>query len=119
MQHLHPASAGRKNRSRRAGTVFVTFLAWFCPILQGRYAMVLRKLHSRRVFRWLRGVLWAAMLAACLVLPACSAPQLRGEPFPEDESAAILRKLRRSDVSDRSHAFSNKARQIDRDLGFH
>lgn len=80
--------------------------------------MTLRKFRFRGAFGWLRGGLWAAMLAACLVLPACSAPQLRGDPFPEDESTRLLQKLRRADATDRSHAFSNKAQQIERDLGF-
>lgn len=42
---------------------------------------------------------------------------LRGEPFPDDPMSQLARRLRRVDEHSQSFAFSNKARQIDRDLG--
>ena len=63
--------------------------------------------------RW-RGL---ALLVACLGLSGCTNLDLRGQGFPESELTNWVGQVRRSDTTGRSFAFSNKARQIDKNCG--
>ena len=58
-----------------------------------------------------------ALLAACLGTSGCANLNLRGEYFPDNDLANLARQMRQVDELGPSDAFSNKARQIDRDLG--
>lgn len=57
------------------------------------------------------------LLLACLAVVGCGSMDLRGERFQEDELATTARQLRRADQHTRPFSFSNKARQIEEDLG--
>ena len=52
-------------------------------------------------------------------LGCCSSPNwnLRGNPFPEDELSGTVRQLRPDDQQTQAFGFSNKARQIEKDVG--
>jgi len=58
-----------------------------------------------------------AALAACLGISGCTNLNLRGERFPENELSTWAREVRGADETSPSYAFSNKAREIDRNLG--
>lgn len=47
----------------------------------------------------------------------CRSVDLRGEPFPDDPLSRAGRQLRIPERDSESFAFSNKARQIERNLG--
>jgi hypothetical protein len=66
-----------------------------------------------RIGRW--SGLGAMVLG--LSLAGCTSLNLRGEAFPEDETSTWFQQMRRSESLGQSHAFSNKARQIDTNLG--
>jgi hypothetical protein len=74
--------------------------------------------HSLLVGRSLLGR-WCrlAVLVACLGVLGCTNLNLRGDPFPENELSTVARQMRQVDDLGQSHAFSNKARQIEQDLG--
>lgn len=57
------------------------------------------------------------VLAASLGILGCANLNLRGTGFPENDLADWGRTVRGADAEETSHAFSNKARQIDRNLG--
>ena len=57
-----------------------------------------------------------ATLVACLGM-GCTSLNLRGEGFRENELSGWARQARQAEDLGPSRAFSNKARQIDRDLG--
>lgn len=67
----------------------------------------------------LRAAAWLCVATATLLLPAsgCAPMNLRGEPFPQEPMSDLVQRLRQVDERAQSFAFSNKARQIDRDLG--
>ena len=58
-----------------------------------------------------------ATLVVCLGLSGCTSPSLRGDGFPEDDLSTWAGRMRLADELGQSHAYSNKARQIDRNLG--
>ena len=58
-----------------------------------------------------------AVLVVCLGMAGCSNLNLRGEPFSDNELSNVAGQLRQADATGPSDAFSNKARQIDRNLG--
>ncbi len=58
------------------------------------------------------------MLAACLGLAGCARFNLRGDPFPEDDISALSRQLRPHDTNAEAWGASNKALQIENDLGY-
>lgn len=62
---------------------------------------------------------WLLATAASIlvVVSGCAGMNLRGEPFPEEPMSEMVQRLRKVDGQAKSFAFSNKARQIDRDLG--
>ncbi len=60
---------------------------------------------------------WLAVLVVCLGQSGCSNLNLRGEGFAEDDLSNLARQARRADDVGHSDAFSNKARQIDANLG--
>jgi len=60
---------------------------------------------------------WCAALVACLGMSGCTNLNLRGGSFPENDLSSWGRQMRGADALGLSQAFSNKARQIDRDLG--
>ena len=61
---------------------------------------------------------WAlAATVACLGLSGCANLNLRGEKFREEEMSSLARQLRQVNGQGQSFAFSNKARQIDQNLG--
>lgn len=57
------------------------------------------------------------LLAASLGMLGCTNLDLRGGGFADNDLAEWGRKARGVDFQEPSHAFSNKARQIDRNLG--
>ena len=59
----------------------------------------------------------ALAAVACLLLSGCASWNLRGESYPEGEMSQMVQQLRPPDGEGDSFAFSNKARQIDRNLG--
>jgi hypothetical protein len=61
--------------------------------------------------------LCVAAASILLAAPGCARMNLRGEPFPEEPMSDMVQRLRQVDDQAQSFAFSNKARQIDRDLG--
>jgi hypothetical protein len=68
-----------------------------------------------RITRWLG----LGLVAACLGLSGCnSLESLRGEGF-KDSSSEQVRRFRESDGDTQFLGFSNKAREIERDLGAH
>lgn len=58
-----------------------------------------------------------ALLLVCLGLAGCSNLDLRGERFSDNELSNLAGEMRHSDATASSDAFSNKARQIDKNLG--
>ena len=58
-----------------------------------------------------------AVLVVCLGTSGCSRLNLRGEPFSDNELSNFAGEVRQADATGPSDAFSNKARQIDRNLG--
>jgi hypothetical protein len=59
-----------------------------------------------------------AALAVCLALSGCCVEMnLRGEGFPQNDLADLAGDLRGADGEDDPAAFSNKAKQISRNLG--
>jgi hypothetical protein len=67
------------------------------------------------ITRWLG----LGLVAACLGLPGCnSLESLRGEGF-KDPSSEQVRRFRGTDGDTPFMGFSNKARDIERDLGAH
>ncbi len=60
------------------------------------------------------------LLLALLASGACRplVEELRGPPFPEDPTTATLRALRANESGEKTFGFSQKAREIERDLGF-
>ena len=71
---------------------------------------LVRRFPLGRLSAWL-------VLGAALGMVGCTSLNLRGHGFPENDLAEWGRKARGADVQGTSHAFSNKARQIDRNLG--
>lgn len=57
-----------------------------------------------------------AAVLICLILPGCANLNLRGEAFPESETWSLGGQARGSDGTSESRAFSNKARQIDKNF---
>ncbi len=74
---------------------------------------ILSLLKKARIGRWC----CAAVLAASLGLPGCTSVNLRGDAFPDNELSGFARQVRGADTSGKSLAWSNKARQIEQDLG--
>jgi len=71
---------------------------------------------------WLRALLAMPValhvsLVACCLIAGCRGVDLRGEPFPDDHLSRAGRQLRVPERESESFAFSNKARQIERNLG--
>ncbi len=58
-----------------------------------------------------------AVLIVCLVTAGCSNLNLRGERFADNELSNFAGELRHADTAGPSDAVSNKARQIDKNLG--
>ncbi|MHB8902492.1 MAG: hypothetical protein ACYC6Y_27335 [Thermoguttaceae bacterium] len=59
---------------------------------------------------------WTA-LALCLSLTGCASQNLRGGAFADDEWSTMPRSMRPADDQGLPTAYSNKARQIERNLG--
>lgn len=58
-----------------------------------------------------------ALLAGCLGMSGCTNLNLRGDGFTDNELSNLARQVRGGDHPGQSDAFSNKARQIDMNLG--
>lgn len=58
-----------------------------------------------------------AVLAVCLGVSGCTNLNLRGDGFTDNELSNLAGQIRGGDQTVQSDAFSNKARQIDRNLG--
>ncbi len=58
------------------------------------------------------------LVVACLAVAGCCSWNLRGDGFPEDELTSMPKHFRPTDPDGEAFAFSNKARQIERNLGF-
>jgi hypothetical protein len=57
------------------------------------------------------------VLVVCLGASGCSKLDLRGDSFSDNELSNFAGQMRQADSAGPSDAFSNKARQIDRNLG--
>lgn len=62
---------------------------------------------------------WIVALLACLGLSGCAGFDLRGESFKEDELSGTARQLRPRENKNEAWGTSNKALQIEKDLGFY
>jgi len=58
-----------------------------------------------------------AVLAGCLGISGCTNLNLRGDSFPDNGLSNLAGQIRGGDQAAHSDAFSNKARQIDMNLG--
>jgi len=56
-------------------------------------------------------------LVTCCLIAGCRSVDLRGEPFPDDPLSRAGRQLRVPERESEPFALSNKARQIERNLG--
>lgn len=74
-------------------------------------------LTPNRAIRTLRHVAVSTLLLLGLMLPGCTKSNLRGETFAQDEWSTLPQALRRADHPGSATAYSNKARQIERNLG--
>ena len=64
------------------------------------------------------GLSLAALAAAALLaVGGCANLNVRGDSFPDNSMSDLARRLRQVDGQAQSFAFSNKARQIDENLG--
>jgi hypothetical protein len=59
-----------------------------------------------------------ALIVACLSASGCTGWNLRGEPFSQDELTTLPQQFRTTDPDGEAFTFSNKARQIERNLGY-
>ena len=59
----------------------------------------------------------SALLLLGLMLPGCTKANLRAMRSPQDEWSTLPQSLRRADQPGSASAYSNKARQIERNLG--
>lgn len=70
--------------------------------------------HSQRpVLRLAR----AMLLAGCLALPGCTIPDIRGDKFPEDDWSGFAQQVRPRDTATEAWGATNKALQIEQNLG--
>jgi len=60
---------------------------------------------------------WTAAIVACLGLSGCASLNLEGEAYPVGETSSFVRQFREANGQGQSFAFSNKARQIEANLG--
>lgn len=67
--------------------------------------------------RGARALVVGAAVALLFGSWGCSSPALRGEPFPDDEAFRWSGRQRPTDAATDPFGFSNKARQIEGDLG--
>jgi hypothetical protein len=59
-----------------------------------------------------------AILTLSLAISGCCSPaHLRGESYPEDELSSFIGQFRQPGGDDDAFVFSNKAKQINRNLG--
>ena len=70
--------------------------------------------HTAHLSRW---ILAAALLAPAAASTGCGSLDLRGEPFAKDEAFDWSGRVRQPDEQVELFGFSNKARQIERDVG--
>jgi hypothetical protein len=75
---------------------------------------ILSTLIKSRACHWC----WIVAAIACLGLSGCSRFDLRGESFKEDELSGTFRQLRPRDTKAEPWGVSNKALQIEKDLGY-
>ena len=64
--------------------------------------------------RWCRAVL----LALSLIPAGCAGTDVRGSKFPEDDLSTLSGKVRPPEPGNQPAGMSNKAMQIERDLGY-
>ncbi len=67
--------------------------------------------------RILRRLAPSTALILCLSLTGCVNQTLRGNAFPEDDWSSMPKSMRPADDDRLPTAYSNKARQIERNLG--
>lgn len=60
---------------------------------------------------------WIAVAILCLGVAGCAKLNLRGESYNEDNVSGMWRHLRPADPKADAWGVSNKARQIEKDLG--
>jgi type IV secretory pathway protease TraF len=96
-----------------ASTQSVLYLTWRNCGTTGELAT---QRTWRRALLALPVALHVCLVACCLVV-GCRSVDLRGEPFPDDPLSRAGRQLRIPERDSESFAFSNKARQIERNLG--
>ncbi len=64
--------------------------------------------------RWLQ----TGIVILCLGLPGCAKWNVRGEPFQEDDFSTLPKRMRPIEAGSETWGASNKAIQIERNLGF-
>lgn len=74
-------------------------------------------LTQNRGNRTLRRLAPCVLLLLGLALPGCTSANLRGDPFAQDEWSTLPQSFRRADETGPPTAYSNKARQIEQNLG--
>ncbi|MBN2022030.1 MAG: hypothetical protein JW809_04490 [Pirellulales bacterium] len=72
---------------------------------------------GKPVRRRLRGWFLLGAAGACLLAAGCTGAPLRGERFASDDTFDWAGTVRKPDAEVEYFGFSNKARQIERDLG--
>lgn len=68
-----------------------------------------------RLGRW--DIVGALLLAGSMFLSGCSSLDLRGGPFARDETFNWMGRVRPADENINPFGFSNKAREIEQNLG--
>jgi|GEM_PF-3244165 len=76
--------------------------------------LILSTLIKSRARQWC----WIVAAIACLGLSGCTRFDLRGESFKEDELSGTFRQLRPQDSKAEPWGASNKALQIEKNLGY-
>lgn len=61
---------------------------------------------------------WVALVLFQVGLSGCRSWDLRGESFPEDDFSSMPKRLRPFEPGSEAFGVSNKALQIERNLGF-
>lgn len=78
------------------------------------FSSLLTLVENSQLGRWSR----LALVVACLGITGCCDWNLRGDHFAEDDLSTLPQQFRPVDPDGEPFTFSNKARQIERNLGY-
>lgn len=70
--------------------------------------------ETLRMGRWR----WGAVLVFCLTFTGCCNMDLCGGSLREDDLSAMPKQMRPAERNNEAFGFSNKAKQIERNLGY-